>query len=257
VTAAVLWLRSRKDFYRWSLRFVALSFVGFGLFALIPAAPPWAAAKCTAAQVAGHPYDPPCLSQPDGAYKGNLLGTVTGQHAGVAPYVQRMVGRGFGDLNLRFAAAVIKTGQSRFDVVAAVPSLHAGGIMLFTIFMWPRLNRWWRPVLVAYPLFMAFTLVYSAEHYFTDVLAGWLAAALVCLGANRIERGRKRRTPTDRLDPPSDPPVVIQESEQCPPTSPLPETTPSSTSASDADSFFPPARSTAAPARHGTTARSV
>ncbi len=43
VTAGWMWLRSRADFYRWSLRFVALSFLSFTLFVLIPTAPPWAA----------------------------------------------------------------------------------------------------------------------------------------------------------------------------------------------------------------------
>ena len=59
--AAVMWLRSRADFYRWAVRFVALSFLGFALFVLIPAAPPWAAARCSAAEIANHPYNPPCL----------------------------------------------------------------------------------------------------------------------------------------------------------------------------------------------------
>lgn len=253
VTAAVLWLRSRSDFYRWSLRFVALSFIGFTFFALTPAAPPWAAAKCTAAQVAGHPYNPPCIAYAEGAYPGNLLGTVTGQHDGVSGWVQRTSGRGFGELNLHFAAAVIKAGQAGADQVAAVPSLHAGGIMLFTIFFWRRLNKWWRPFLVAYPIFMAFTLVYTAEHFFADVLAGWLAAWAVCVVADRLERRRKRRAPADTLKSPSGTTVVIQETSECPPTRPLPETTPSSTSANGAASSFHPARSTAAPGPRGTT----
>jgi hypothetical protein len=53
--AGVMWLRSRNNFYRWSLRFVALSFLAFVFFALTPSGPSWAAARCTAAQVANHP----------------------------------------------------------------------------------------------------------------------------------------------------------------------------------------------------------
>jgi hypothetical protein len=255
VTAAVLWLRSRADFYRWSLRFVALSFIGFTFFALIPAAPPWAAAKCTAAQVADHPYNPPCIGVPASSVpSGGLLGHFSQTHAGATTYVDRIVGRGFGELHISFAGAVIKTGQAGVDQVAAVPSLHAGGIMLFTIFMWNRLNKWWRPFLVAYPIFMAFTLVFTGEHFFADVLAGWLAAAIVCIVANRIERWRMPQPRPDTLDSPDQTTV---ENAQCPPTSPLPEMTPSSTSASGADSSFRPARSTAAPARPGTTAPSA
>ena len=65
VTAGVMWLRSRTDFYRWSLRFVGLSFFSFALFLLIPAAPPWAAARCTPAEVAGHPNNPACMYSGD------------------------------------------------------------------------------------------------------------------------------------------------------------------------------------------------
>jgi membrane-associated phospholipid phosphatase len=42
--------------------------------------------------------------------------------------------------------------------------------------------RWVRPLLAAYPVAMAFALVYTAEHYLVDVLLGWgytLVAVLV------------------------------------------------------------------------------
>lgn len=228
VTAAVLWVRSRNDFYRWSLRFVALSFLGFTFFALTPAAPPWAAAKCTAAQVADHPYDPPCVDvAPLSVPHGGLLGQMHQTHAGSSTVVDRLVGRGFGELHLSFASAVIKAGQGGVDLVAAVPSLHAGGIMLFTIFMWRRVNKWWRPLLVFYPLFMAFTLVYTAEHFFADCLAGWIAAVLVCVVANRIERWRNGTRAPDTLNAPDQP--LTGETDPCPPTPSLPEMTPSST----------------------------
>ncbi len=225
VTAAVLWLRGRADFYRWSLRFVSLSFVGFTFFALTPAAPPWAAAKCTAADVADHPSNPACMwGSP--RVDGGLLGRFTDPHAGVPAWIDRTSTRGLGPLHLHFAEQVVKAGQAGADAVAAVPSLHAGGIMLFSIFMWRRVNRWWRPVLVLYPIFMAFTLVYTAEHFLADVLAGWLFAALISLGADRVERWWARRgAVADILEAP---PVDVVEN-PCPPKQLLPETTPSST----------------------------
>ncbi|MEO9138011.1 MAG: phosphatase PAP2 family protein, partial [Jatrophihabitans sp.] len=142
------------------------------------------------------------------------------------PYVERISTRGFSELNLHFASTVIRIGQSSADAVAAVPSLHLGGTFLFVLFMWKRLNKWWRPVLVAYPILMTFSLVYSAEHFVADCLAGVLAATLVHLGANRIERWRTAARALDTLDGPQEPPVT-QESE-CPPPRPLPATTPSS-----------------------------
>jgi hypothetical protein len=259
VTAAVLWLRSRRDFYRWTLRFVALSFIGFTFFALTPAAPPWAAAKCTAAQIADHPYNPPCMGfAPSEVPAGGLLGRMHQTHAGASPVVDRLVGRGFSELHLSFASDLIKVGQGGVDLVAAVPSLHAGGIMLFTIFMWRRVNKWWRPFLVLYPMFMAFTLVYTAEHFFADCVAGWVGAALVCVVANRIERWRSASRRADTLASPGKP---LGETSHWPATSPAtgpqrrsqPEMTPSSTSANGADSSSHPVRSTAAPAARGTT----
>lgn len=221
VTAAVLWLRSRADFYRWSLRFVALSFLGFAFFALTPAAPPWAAANCTAAQIADHPANPPCMwgsGRPDGG----LLGAMFANRPGTPPWITRGVSiRGLGELHLHWAQQVVNAGQIRDDAIAAVPSLHAGGILLFTIFMWNRLNKWWRPLLVGYPLFMAFTLVYGGEHYVADVLAGWLAAILVCLAANRIERWRDRKRHPDSLEPSSGPTLE----NACPPTATMPSST--------------------------------
>ncbi|MEO9139041.1 MAG: inositol phosphorylceramide synthase, partial [Jatrophihabitans sp.] len=76
LTAGVMWLRSRQDFYRWSLRFVGLSFIGFTFFALTPAAPPWAAARCTDAEIASQPNNPLCMYF--GAQEpGGLLGRFT------------------------------------------------------------------------------------------------------------------------------------------------------------------------------------
>jgi hypothetical protein len=226
VMAGVMWLRSRKDFYRWSLRFVALSFLAFVFFALTPSAPPWAAARCTAAQVANHPNNPGCmyLAGRD-VPSGGLLGPFTMRQPGAMPWLERISTRGFEDLHLHFASIVIKAGQGGVDAVAAVPSLHFGGTLLFVIFMWRRVNRWWRPVLVVYPLLMAFSLVYSGEHYVSDCIAGGIGAVLIHVVANCIERWRYRRSAPDTLEVP---PESMQET-PCPPSRPLPETTPSST----------------------------
>ena len=98
ITAGLLWLRSRRDFYRWSGRFIALVLLSFTCFALIPTAPPWAAARCTSAQVANHPADPPCLHQSPRLTHGGLLGKMDVAHEGATPYVQRIsVARAGGD----------------------------------------------------------------------------------------------------------------------------------------------------------------
>jgi membrane-associated phospholipid phosphatase len=228
VTAGVLWLRSRAEFRQWAGRFVALSFLGFGLFALIPAAPPWAAARCTAAEVAKHPSNPLCMAfHPGWVRSGGMLGQVTHERAGAHPYIERLSSRGFSELHLKFAGAVIRTGQSGVDQVAAVPSLHAGGTMLFVVFFWRRSRAWVRAILAAYAVLMCLALTYQAEHYISDVLAGWFCAFAVAAAFGYFERRRKRAQPVDTLDgPPHAPaPTASRMENPCRPIA----TTPSST----------------------------
>jgi hypothetical protein len=203
VTAGALWIRGRADFHRWAGRFVTLSFLGFGLFALIPAAPPWAAARCTAAQVADHPSNPGCLGL-DGRFvpSGGILGRMSEVRPGANPWVERLSGKGWSELHLTVAQSLLRKGQGTVDLVAAVPSLHLGGTMLFVLFMWGRVNKWWRPLLVAYPIVMTFSLVYSAEHFLADCLAGALLAFGVHFAFSRFERWRKARKAADTLEPP-------------------------------------------------------
>ncbi len=200
VTAGVLWLRGRTDFYRWGLRFVSLSLFGFTMFALIPSAPPWAAANCTATEVASHPNNPLCMYYPSPDRHGGVLGAMTSHQPGANPWVERISTRGFSELHLKVAQHLVDKGQAVADQVAAIPSLHLGGTLLFCLFMWPRLSKWWRPLLVAYPLFMTFTLVYSAEHYVTDCITGALSALMINYLAGRVERRRHGNAVPDTLD---------------------------------------------------------
>ncbi|MDT4919668.1 MAG: hypothetical protein QOI15_570, partial [Pseudonocardiales bacterium] len=223
VTAGVMWLRSRRDFYRWSLRFASLSFLAYGLFVLIPAAPPWAAAMCTPEQVADHPSNPACMHYPTKFVPTNLLGDFTAHHAGAHPYVERIASASFYKFHLGVADGLWTRGFLSADQVAAVPSLHLGGTVLFCIFMWKRLSRGWRYLLVAYPIVMMFSLAYAGEHYVSDGIAGALCAFLIHWAATRIERWRAARHGPDTLEPQ---PETMLESE-CPPTPR--ETMPSST----------------------------
>ncbi len=53
------------------------------------------------------------------------------------------------------------------------------------------------PLLVAYVLVMAFTLVYTAEHYVVDILLGWVLAAVVLAVIRRFEAWRRRTAGAD------------------------------------------------------------
>jgi hypothetical protein len=246
VTAAVLWLRRRAEFYRWSLRFVALSLSCYVLFVLIPCAPPWAAARCTPQQVAGHPTDPTCIDySAAGTAHGGLLGPLHMTDAAADDWIEATVYRGFGTLHIKYFGGIIAKGHEYYDPLAAVPSLHVGATTLLVLFLWRRTPRALRPLLALYPFAMAFTLVYTAEHYVADCLVGAAAAFVLNAVAGRVERRladrradrltdrrtdrrtmrrTKGRAAPDTLDSPTADP---QES-SCPPPS-LPATTPSST----------------------------
>ncbi|MHA3703961.1 phosphatase PAP2 family protein [Jatrophihabitans sp. YIM 134969] len=195
--AGRLWLRGRAEFRRFAVRFVALSFLGVVVFVAMPAAPPWAASQCTVAEVADHPSHPPCMDAwaPRGVEGNGLLGPYETATADPAVAVQRLSGRGFGVLHLRTAGELLHKGQASVNLVAAIPSLHAGITLLVTLFLWPRVRRGWRVLLAVYPLAMAFTLVYTAEHYVTDILIGWALAVLLELVVRRVEARRSRRGP--------------------------------------------------------------
>ncbi|HYR16883.1 MAG TPA: phosphatase PAP2 family protein, partial [Mycobacterium sp.] len=75
VIAAVLWLRDREEWRAFVRLFVGLSFAALFVYALLPAAPPWAAARCTPADVTGGPSGPRCMFGPArGVPDGGLLG---------------------------------------------------------------------------------------------------------------------------------------------------------------------------------------
>ena len=195
LVAGVWWLRDRSEWKKFVSRFVAMSFIGLAGFILMPAAPPWAAAQCHASEVAGGQADPGCIhdAQRTPQDPGILGQRVVPKHAGAVGYVERISNRGWDRLGLTQAKALVDEGQASVNLVAAVPSLHAATTLLISVFLWPRVRKRWRPLLVAYPLAMAFVLVYGAEHYVFDILAGWAVTAFVCTALTALERHRARR----------------------------------------------------------------
>jgi hypothetical protein len=167
VVCAALWMRAREDFLRYRRRLVTIWFAALAVFALYPTVPPWMAAQ------QGH------LS--------HVVDILSRVGQAVAPHQVSLVTSGV---------------DGRIDLanpVAAVPSLHSALPMLLLLFFWNRTPRL-RPLLVAYPLFMTFSLVYTGEHYVFDVLAGWLCAAVVHGLYVRVEsrRGSPEESPSAR-----------------------------------------------------------
>jgi membrane-associated phospholipid phosphatase len=153
--AGVLWLRDRPAFLRFAKRLVSLALAGLATYIAFPAAPPWMASEMG---LIGEVH----RTTPDGW---QLLGTGT--------------------------AGLFSEGQSSANMVAAVPSLHSAFTALVAMFLWARGRRpRLRPLLVLYPLAMGLTLIATGEHYFFDVLLGWLYAGAAMLAWSRWERRR-------------------------------------------------------------------
>jgi membrane-associated phospholipid phosphatase len=152
VLAGFLWARDRLAFKRFMRRLVSLALAGVATYIAFPAAPPWLAAEM-----------------------GDL-----------GP-IQRTTSNGW-ELLGTGTAGLFSEGQAGVNLVAAVPSLHSAFTMLVALFLWGRVRRWARPLLLLYPLAMGITLMATGEHYFFDVLLGWIYAGVVMLAWNAWER---------------------------------------------------------------------
>jgi membrane-associated phospholipid phosphatase len=149
--AGVLWARDRLAFLRFTKRLVSLALAGLATYILFPAAPPWMAAEM-----------------------------------GLLENVHRTTSEGWGVLGVG-TAGLFSEGQAGVNLVAAVPSLHSAFTALVAMFLWGRVRPRLRPLLALYPLAMALTLIATGEHYFFDVLLGWLYAGAVMLAWSRWE----------------------------------------------------------------------
>jgi membrane-associated phospholipid phosphatase len=158
--AIVLWLRNRSSWLAYLRRFIGLNLLALVGYVAFPLAPPWWASK------AGY------LDEP----------------------VQRLTIRGLDNLGLHSERIELGPYLPTGNAVAAMPSLHTATAMLVALYGITRLRHPARWLLLAYPALMSVTLVYTGEHYVVDVLAGYLSAGLVMLGASAWERWRAARS---------------------------------------------------------------
>jgi membrane-associated phospholipid phosphatase len=153
--AGYLWARDRLAFLRFSKRLVTLALAGLATYIAFPAAPPWMAGEM-----------------------------------GLLEHIHRTTSKGWEVLGVG-TASLFSEGQSSVNLVAAVPSLHSAFCALVALFLWPRVRRRrLRPLLLLYPLAMGIALMATGEHYFFDVLLGWIYAGAVMAGWARWERRR-------------------------------------------------------------------
>lgn len=161
--AGVLWVRSRPEWLRWIRRFVAMNFAGLTIYFLYPMAPPWMASR-------------------DG-----FIGEIS-----------RITSRGWSEIGLERQSIIFGGLPNK---VAAMPSLHAGFSFLLVFYAIQRLRHPARWLLLAYPLTMSLSLVYTGEHYVIDAIAGALVALAVLVGVQVWENRRDRTKVAPDRDP--------------------------------------------------------
>jgi membrane-associated phospholipid phosphatase len=176
VVAGLLWRFAYPRFREFRAQFVVLTAAGCATYVVYPANPPW----------------------------------IASQQLHLLPFIHRVVYEVWNKVGLHTAGALVERGSAFENPTAAVPSLHAAVTMLVCLFFWPIARPWARALLVVYVLAMAFTLVYSGEHYVFDIVTGWIYAAAVVAGARYLKRRRERLAATV-IAPPAEPEPVIAE----------------------------------------------
>ena len=188
IIAGVLWKTNYPKFRRYVPLFVGLTFIGYITYVLYPAMPPWMASEF--------------------------------HHI---PPTTRIIDQVWKHLHIGLGQALFAGGNKFDNNVAAMPSLHGAYPMLICLFFWKGSSPRKRVLLAAYPICMAFSLVYTGEHFVTDIFVGWIYVAITMyFGSKLLDRWEARRrrkrldaaldqghaTPLDSHEP--DAPLVIQ-----------------------------------------------
>jgi hypothetical protein len=150
--AGVLWLRNRALWLEWIRRYVTISYLALVGYIVYPMAPPWMASR-----------------------------------DGLLPELARISSRGFNELGIERTTMVFGGLANK---TAAMPSLHAGITFLVAFYAVRRLRTTSRYLVLLYPVAMSLVLVYSAEHYLVDALAGAAIAVLAMVLCAWWERRR-------------------------------------------------------------------
>ena len=157
--AIYLFFRARPKMFDLSIAFVLMNFVGWGLWLLYPAAPPW--------YVDTYGLGPVVLDAPSSP-------------AGLARV----------DDLLGFPLAADFYSKSA-NVFGAMPSLHVAYATLVAWMVFP-LGGKLRALTLAFALSMAFSAIYLRHHYILDVIAGALLAPAFALVGPRIAASIRR-----------------------------------------------------------------
>lgn len=157
IFAFLLWVTNKARFWQFTIAFCLMTYSAFAFFLFYPAAPPWLANSWGVVSGIGWP-----------------AGSVTA-NIGVAPIE---------------ALDTVSIWQNASPhPVAAMPSLHAGFPWLILLFA-VKYFRWRGLLVLPYNAALWFAVVYLANHWVVDILAGmaWatLAFVIVDWGWNRV-----------------------------------------------------------------------
>jgi membrane-associated phospholipid phosphatase len=164
VPLAMLRMRNRLEWLRYVRRFALTLYIAVATFIVFPSAPPWMAAQ-----------------------------------EGYTKPVYRITGRGWWELHLKTVSKTLDRGAAVLNAVAAMPSLHAGMALLVTLWFTRNAPKWVRIIALAYPLSMAFTLIYFGEHWAIDTIMGWATVLVAWKIADRWEQRRGLAATPDQL----------------------------------------------------------
>lgn len=147
--AAFLFFRNRKWFLEFSLTFLLVNILGFIIYYLYPAAPPWYIQEYGFVFEAGTPGNTAGLSRFD-AY---------------------------------FDVTIFKSlYEKSSNVFAAMPSLHSAYPLIVVYYGWKFRLKWINVFFTAIMIGIWFSAMYTSHHYALDVLAGIICAITgICL----------------------------------------------------------------------------
>jgi len=141
-----LYYTNRQQFLNFSLVFLFVNLIGFCIYYIHPAAPPW--------YVANYGFDADF--------------SIGGQTAGLERFDQIIGFKLFGSIYSRNS-----------NVFAAMPSLHCSYPVVVMFYALKVNVKWMRYIFALFMVGIWFSAVYSGHHYVTDVIAGITCA---CVG---------------------------------------------------------------------------
>lgn len=145
--AAFLFFKNRTQFLYFSLSFVLVNLIGFVIYYLYPAAPPW--------YIQEHGYE--------------FIANTPGNTGGLARF------------DAFFNAPIFASIYSKSsNVFAAMPSLHSSYPVIVVYYGIKNCLGWFNAFFTIVMLGIWFTAIYTSHHYLLDVIAG-ISCAIIAI----------------------------------------------------------------------------